>query len=212
MKFKTQETWWLLFFIVVVLVAESCRTLCDPMDCSPPGFSVHGILQARILEWVAISFSRVSSWPRDWTRVSCIAGWFFTTEPPGSYFSDLVEKCVEVWASAARSVDKIKWHDLWWGFVTHLIVIITKKMTPPKALSELQISCVVLADKWVEAGSVSKHCLLGYSESTQTTGNFYTTAPERQKWHRILSCFRLGTVQKKKISTNVPPLSLSETM
>ena len=92
----------------------------------------------------------------------------------------------------------IKWHDLWWGFVTHLIVIITKKMTPPKALSELQISCVVLADKWVEAGSVSKHCLLGYSESTQTTGNFYTTAPERQKWHRILSCFRLGTVQKKK--------------
>ena len=48
------------------------------MDCSPPGSSVHGILQARILEWVAISISRESSWPRDRTRVSCIAGRFFT--------------------------------------------------------------------------------------------------------------------------------------
>ena len=54
-------------------VAQSCPTLCDPMDCSLPGSSVHGILQARILEWVAISFSRGSSRPRDWTRVSRIA-------------------------------------------------------------------------------------------------------------------------------------------
>ena len=48
------------------------------MDCSPPGSSVHGIFQARILEWIAISFSRGSSWPRNWTQVSCIAGRFFT--------------------------------------------------------------------------------------------------------------------------------------
>ena len=48
------------------------------MDCSPPGSSVHGILQAKILEWVDISFSKGSSWPRDWTRVSCIVGRFFT--------------------------------------------------------------------------------------------------------------------------------------
>ena len=48
-----------------------------PEDCSLPGSSVHGILQARILEWVAISFSRGSSQPRDWTLVSCIAGEFF---------------------------------------------------------------------------------------------------------------------------------------
>ena len=48
------------------------------MDCSPPGFFVHRILQARIPEWVAISFSRGSSWPRDQTQVSCIAGRFFT--------------------------------------------------------------------------------------------------------------------------------------
>ena len=53
------------------------------MDCSPPGFSVRGISQARILEWVAISFSRRSSWPRDWIPVSCTGSGFFTTEPPG---------------------------------------------------------------------------------------------------------------------------------
>ena len=59
-------------------VAQACPTLCDPMYCSPPGSSVHGILQTRILEWVAISFSRGFSRPRDRTQVSCIAGRFFT--------------------------------------------------------------------------------------------------------------------------------------
>ena len=66
--------------------AQSCRTLFDPVVCSPPGFSVHEILQAGILEWVAISSSRRFSPPRDQTSifcVSCIAGGFFTTEPPG---------------------------------------------------------------------------------------------------------------------------------
>ena len=53
-----------------VLVTQSCPTLCGPMDCSPPGSSVHGILQARILEWVAISFWGGSSQPKDWIRVS----------------------------------------------------------------------------------------------------------------------------------------------
>ena len=61
-----------------VLVAQSCSTLWDPMDCSPPGFSVHEILQARILDWVGIPVPRFS-WPRDWTWVSCIAGRLFTT-------------------------------------------------------------------------------------------------------------------------------------
>ena len=51
---------------------QSCSTFCNPMDCSPPGSSVHGIVQATILEWVAISFSRGSSWPRDRTCVFCI--------------------------------------------------------------------------------------------------------------------------------------------
>ena len=63
--------------------AQLHLTLWDPMHCSLSGSSVHGILQARILEWVAISFSRGSSLPSDRTRVSCIAGRLFTTEPPG---------------------------------------------------------------------------------------------------------------------------------
>ena len=61
-----------------VLVTQSCLTLWDAMDCSPPGFSVHGILQARILEWVAMLSSRASSQPRDQTQVSCIADGSFT--------------------------------------------------------------------------------------------------------------------------------------
>ena len=51
---------------------QLCPTLCNPMDCSLPGFSVHRILQARILEWVAVSYSRGSYWPWDWTLVSCL--------------------------------------------------------------------------------------------------------------------------------------------
>ena len=58
--------------------AQSCLTLCDPMDCSLQGSSVHGIFQARVLEWIAISFSRGSSQPRDRTRVSSTAGRRFT--------------------------------------------------------------------------------------------------------------------------------------
>ena len=62
---------------------QSCLTLCNPMDCSPPGSSVHGILQARILEWVAMPSSRGSSPPRDWTRVSCFLCWQMGSLPPG---------------------------------------------------------------------------------------------------------------------------------
>ena len=60
-----------------VWVPQSCLTLCNPTDCGPPGFSVHRILQARILEWIDIPFSRGSSQPRDQTRVSDIASRFF---------------------------------------------------------------------------------------------------------------------------------------
>ena len=69
--------------LVMCVFTKSSLTLCDPMDCSLPGSLVHGILQARILEWVAISSSRGSSRPRDQTGVFCLAGGFFTTEPPG---------------------------------------------------------------------------------------------------------------------------------
>ena len=60
-----------------VKVAQSCPALCDPMDCNPPSFSIHGIHQTRLLEWVTISFSGGSSQPRDRTWVFCTAGKFF---------------------------------------------------------------------------------------------------------------------------------------
>ena len=59
-------------------VAQSCPTLCNPMDCCLPGSSIHGNFLARIMEWVAISFSRGPSQPRDWTQVSRIAGRLLT--------------------------------------------------------------------------------------------------------------------------------------
>ena len=64
---------------VCVLVMQSCPSLCNPMECRPPGSSVHGVLQAGILEWGAIPFSRGSSQPGYWTRVSCIEGKLFTS-------------------------------------------------------------------------------------------------------------------------------------
>ena len=75
------------------LVAELCPTFFNPMDCSPPGSSVHGILQARILEWNAIPFSRGSSQARDWTWISCIACRFFTDWATGKPFQ--VIKCLK---------------------------------------------------------------------------------------------------------------------
>ena len=93
---KTQEHKWSLLkfaglFICYtpdlganfVVCACSINQPCDAMDCSPPGSCVHGILQARILEWVAMPSSRGSSQPRARAQVSCIAGGFFTTELPG---------------------------------------------------------------------------------------------------------------------------------
>ena len=84
---------------VKVKVTQLYRTLCDPMDCSLPGSSVHEILQARILEWVVFPFFRGSSQPRDWTQVSCFAG-----------------RCFTVWAS--REAPKtIYWATKKWDFV-----------------------------------------------------------------------------------------------
>ena len=77
-------------YVCVCVHAQSCLTLCNPVGCSPSASSVHGIFQARIMEWVAFSYSRGSSEPRDWTLSSgiscvscssCIAGRFFTGWP-----------------------------------------------------------------------------------------------------------------------------------
>ena len=94
--------WFFYLYIFCVCIhaklIQSCLTLCEPMGYSPPSSSVHGILLARILEWVIISFSRGPSWLRDRTRVSCIVGKLFTvwttrwayvnlTYPPKLYIS-----------------------------------------------------------------------------------------------------------------------------
>ena len=64
--------------LLLSVVAQSCATLWNPMDCSLPGSSVHGILQARMLEWIAVPFYRGSPQHKDWSQVSCIAGGFVT--------------------------------------------------------------------------------------------------------------------------------------
>ena len=78
----TDPEWPSFCYVVENEVPKSCPTLCDPMGCSLPGFSVHGIFQAIVLEWIAISFSRGSSQPRAQTRVSCI-----------------VDRCFTIWAT-----------------------------------------------------------------------------------------------------------------
>ena len=111
------ESWSLLFLLswtratAVCLVTQSCPTLCDPMDCGPPGASVLGILQARILEWVAMPSSRGSSQSRGWTQVSDIAGRFFTTwatrETPEPLQKEL--KLVATWHIASVRKFRAPW-------------------------------------------------------------------------------------------------------
>ena len=99
-------------------VAQSCLTLCNPMDCSLPGFSVHGILQARILEWVTISFYRGSSQPKDQTEVSWIARRHFnlwaTREAHESIYKCLIYwywiiNIVELTLYHAKKANEIEW-------------------------------------------------------------------------------------------------------
>ena len=99
----------LLFLLKVnVLVTQSGLTLCNRMDCSPRGSSTHGIFQARILEWVAIPFSRGSSWPRDRTQFSHIAGRLFTIWATTRTFSSVqslihVQLFVTPWTTARQA-------------------------------------------------------------------------------------------------------------
>ena len=107
----------------------SCPTLSDPMDCSLPGSSVHGILKVRILEWVAIPSSRRSSWPRDGTCVSCIsciAGEFFTAEPPGKSPSSPYQLSVATHANCQRSSNSL-------SLSTHIFVPLACPRHPSRA-------------------------------------------------------------------------------
>ena len=127
---------WVLWVLQKSEVAQLCPTLWDPMDCSLPGSSLHGILQARVLEWVVISFSRGSSHPRDRTLVSCILGRRFnlwaTREPICKFYVitiPITAKCFLKWEkfilkftqkSKERRAAKIfKWKQ--WGALPYLI-------------------------------------------------------------------------------------------
>ena len=134
---------------------QSCLTLCNPMDCSPLGSSVHGILQARILEWVAMPSSKGSSRPRDRTHISwisCTAGGFFTAEPPGKpvsgkteglfflswIWADLVEVTFrDFWAEASSSLTASAVLKLW---TTHVNCPSERKV--PSALGLFQLQCL----------------------------------------------------------------------
>ena len=111
---------------VQVLVAQSCLTLCDPMDCSLPGSSCHGILQARVLEWVAIPFSRGSSWPRDQIWVFHIAGRFiiiWATRETLLIACICLYKMNQFWSISLINIPIIHWYDL-----VHSIVVIYKTL------------------------------------------------------------------------------------
>ena len=91
---------------------QSCPILCDPMDCSLTGSSVHGILQVRILEWVSRPSSRGFSWPRDWACVlcgSCIVGRFFTAEPPGKPESLLYNSALLMTKAQSQGTAWLQW-------------------------------------------------------------------------------------------------------
>ena len=99
---------WNYMCCMCVKSLQSCLPLSDPMYCSPPSSSVHGILQARILEWVVMPSSRGSFWLRDRTRdscSSCIAGRFFTTEPPGKSWYQRSKSHI-----VPQIDEKDKWH------------------------------------------------------------------------------------------------------
>ena len=83
-KSRTQPIWTdIAVCVVLCLVVQLCLTLCNPVACSPPGSSVHEILQARLLEWVAIPSSKGSSQPRDWTLSPALQAHSLLSEPPG---------------------------------------------------------------------------------------------------------------------------------
>ena len=95
--FEVKEFAMFLFFFSIFHILFKYK---NPMDCSPPGSSVHGIFQARILEWVVIPFTRGSSQSRDWIPVSCIVGRFFTTKSPGKSLNIIqpTKTCITIFA------------------------------------------------------------------------------------------------------------------
>ena len=125
-------------------VAQSCPTLCDPMDCSLPGSFVHGIFQARVLEWVAISFSRGSSRPRDWTQVSHIAGRGFTVWAPRDiiiHFKKYLMAFLDFTIHIYKSSESTFKH---YSIVPQTVKISYNRVFPISLLNPLQHCCYLI--------------------------------------------------------------------
>ena len=141
-----------------------CLILRDPMDCSPPGSSVDGILLARILEWGAISYSRRASQCRDQTQVSCIAGRFFTDWTTCEAFDE-------------KLVDQTKIHSL------------SKTWNTKQVVSAMDPLCEVRNDeKWAWEGEwclfveVFRVTLIGLDFASQTFRNHWSVSSLRMSW------------------------------
>ena len=149
-----------------VLVAQLCPTLCDPMDCSPPGSSVHRILQARILDWVAISFSRDLPDPGMEYQVSCNAGRFFT-----------------VWATREALLGKYSYHtaSIWPEFKKH-----TPLSTGPRGWKASADSlCAASAFLWERIVYKKKKKLIRNCVDCDILSNFYCA--DSKLYHPIIS-------------------------
>ena len=154
------------------------------MDCSPPGSSVHEISQARILEWVVISSSRGSSWPRDWTWVSCLACRFFTTEPPGKPIC--VQKCRYFFPHISQfsKINWVSWNSTqFWDSIRSCTSRVQSHKIDPT--SELGIDMYTLPSlKWI----TSKNLL----HSTGTLFNVIWQPGREGSWERMDTCIHMA--------------------
>ena len=119
---------------MVCEVTQSCPTLCDPMDCSLPGSSLHGILQARVLEWVATSFSRGSSQPRDRTQISHIPGRCFNlwatytpVKKPNTWLANFLSEKISQLSKNVSQFTFTTYSCAKYIKVSHLIIGLAKK-------------------------------------------------------------------------------------
>ena len=153
--------------------------LCKPLDCSQPGPSVHRIFQARILKWVAIFFSRGSSWPRDWTHVSCVScitGGFFTAEPSGKPYVHQASHQILSYEHSLFSSVICK--ELFW-FVLHLAYLyggLEKTMAPHSSTLAWKIP-------WTEEpGRLQSMGSLKVGHDWATSLSLFTFMHWRRKW------------------------------
>ena len=140
--------------------AQSCPTLCNPMDCSLPHSSVHGIFHARVLEWVAISCSRGSSWPRDWTQVSRIVGRHFTiwaTRKVTLYSSPSLTQAKLFFFSFFKQnscfhLDFAQclycWHSTWSVWSVHVFPTVLSTASPPLPLVLVKLRGLAVPFSW----------------------------------------------------------------